>query len=383
YRHQPRRRGLALGVDVSHDLDAAMRERKAVERRAHLHRYRAAVERPRPQRVAGLPRRGEQVRVAAAGGADRDGVAVAGDVERDLAIAQADHALALAHHRLAGALAGDAALALAQDLVDRRRDRGHHLRSVALWHERAEALRVFLGDEGGREGALAPALVLHQRGEERDVVADALDGEGVERVGLRRDRLGAGWRVGHELGDHWIVVDRDLAPLLHAGVVAHGDALTPRFGGRPVAREPAGRGQEVAVGILGIDAGLDRPAGERHVALLERERLAGGDADHLLDQIDAGHELGHRMLDLQPRVHLEEIEARVLADDELDGAGGIVTDRLGQRDRLRTHGGAGRRVDQRRRGFLDDLLVAALDRAFALAEMNNVAVPVADHLDLD
>jgi hypothetical protein len=25
-------------------------------------------------------------------------------------------------------------------------------------------------------------------------------------------------------------------------------------------------------------------------------------------QIDPGHQLGHRMLDLQPRVHLEEIE---------------------------------------------------------------------------
>ena len=55
--------------------------------------------------------------------------------------------------------------------------------------------------------------------------------------------------------------------------------------------------------------------------LLERQLLAGGDADHLLDQIDAGDQLGHRMLDLQPRVHLQEIEALVLAGDELDRAG--------------------------------------------------------------
>jgi hypothetical protein len=44
---------------------------------------------------------------------------------------------------------------------------------------------------------------------------------------------------------------------------------------------------------------------------------------------------------------------------------------------------AGRLVEERRRGLLDDLLVAALDRAFALAEIDDVAVLVAQHLDLD
>ena len=78
-----------------------------------------------------------------------------------------------------------------------------------------------------------------------------------------------------------------------------------------------------------------------------RELLAGGDADHLLDQIDAGDELGHRMLDLQPRVHLEEVEAPVLAGDELDRAGGVVADRLGERDRLLAHRRARRLVEQR------------------------------------
>ena len=118
-------------------------------------------------------------------------------------------------------------------------------------------------------------------------------------------------------------------------------------------------------------------------ACLMRERLAGGDADHLLDQIDAGDEFGHRMLDLQPRVHLEEVEALVLPGDELHGAGGIVADGLGERDRLRPHPLAGRGVEQRARRLLDHLLVAALDRAFALAEIDDVAVLVAEHLDLD
>ena len=64
-------------------------------------------------------------------------------------------------------------------------------------------------------------------------------------------------------------------------------------------------------------------------------------------------ELGHRMLDLQPRVHFEEVEALVLAGDELDGAGAVVADRLGQRDRLLAHLLARRLVEQRRRRLLD------------------------------
>ena len=89
------------------------------------------------------------------------------------------------------------------------------------------------------------------------------------------------------------------------------------------------------------------------------------------------------MLDLQPRVHFEEEEALVLSGDELDGAGAVVADGLGQCDRLLAHLPARRLVEQRRRRFLDDLLVAALDRAFALAEIDDVAVLVAEHLDLD
>ena len=44
---------------------------------------------------------------------------------------------------------------------------------------------------------------------------------------------------------------------------------------------------------------------------------------------------------------------------------------------------AQRRVDRRRRRLLDDLLVAALDRALALEAVDDVAVRVAEDLDLD
>src|SRR5690606_28468013 len=56
---------------------------------------------------------------------------------------------------------------------------------------------------------------------------------------------------------------------------------------------------------------------------------------------------------------------------------------LCKRDGLLAHGLAGLLVEQRRWRLLDDFLVAALDRAFALAEMNDIAVLVPQHLNFD
>ena len=89
------------------------------------------------------------------------------------------------------------------------------------------------------------------------------------------------------------------------------------------------------------------------------------------------------MLDLQSRVHLEKVEAAVLAGDEFDRAGGIVVHRPGERDRLLAHLAPRRFVEQRRRRLLDHLLVATLDRALALAEIDDMAVLVAEHLNFD
>ena len=152
---------------------------------------------------------------------------------------------------------------------------------------------------------------------------------------------------------------------------------------RAVFHQPPDRGQEVAERIFGIDPRFHRPSGQRDVLLLQRQLLAGGDPDHLLDQVDAGDQFGHGMLDLQPRIHLQEVEALVLACDEFDRAGGVVIHGFRQRDRLFAHLAAGGLVQQRRRRFLDHLLIAALDRTFALAEIDDVAVLVAQHLDFD
>ena len=90
-----------------------------------------------------------------------------------------------------------------------------------------------------------------------------------------------------------------------------------------------GRRLEVACRVLGVDAALDRRARAVGDVSLIAQRLAGGDADLLLHEVDAGHHLGHRVLDLDAGVHLHEVERPVLVEQELDRAGADVVDRLG------------------------------------------------------
>ena len=104
------------------------------------------------------------------------------------------------------------------------------------------------------------------------------------------------------LGDHRIVERRDRAALSTP-------VSTRTPSGNCSASELAGRRQEAALGILGIKPRLDGVAVERHCVLRQRQLLAGGDAELPFDQIEAGDRFGHRMLDLQPRVHLHEPEA--------------------------------------------------------------------------
>ena len=87
-------------------------------------------------------------------------------------------------------------------------------------------------------------------------MADAVDQEAVERDDLPVHRLRAVLSIGDQLGDHRIIIDRNFAALGDTIVDTHAvDGL-----GRLVAHQPAGRGQEAPIGILGIDAAFDRPA---------------------------------------------------------------------------------------------------------------------------
>ena len=122
---------------------------------------------------------------------------------------------------------------------------------------------------------------------------------------------------------------------------------------------------------------------ELHVFLGNTQRLAARHAQLQFDEVETGNHFGDGMLDLQARVHLEEIERAALIEQELHGAGADIADCARGLDRCGAHSfaqvgrhdGAGR--------FLDHLLVASLHRTVALAEMDDCAVVVGEHLDFD
>ena len=115
----------------------------------------------------------------------------------------------------------------------------------------------------------------------------------------------------------------------------------------------------------------------------ELEGLTGGDAHLLAHDVDAGDQLRHRVLDLQPAVHLDEVKPAVGPEQELEGSRISVADRRARAldcalHRLSHVGG-----ERRRRRLLDQLLVPTLDRALPLAEGEDAARRIAEHLDLD
>ena len=171
---------------------------------------------------------------------------------------------------------------------------------VGLAGYRAERREIAV-DEAGSNLPCRNSLA-RQSGEEAGIAARPDDDGAIERRRQPVERLVARRRVRDQLGDHRIVERRDLGACLDAGIDADVGRQFQRH-------DPAGRGQKAALGILGIKPRLDGVAVDADLRLLERQFFAGGDAELPFDQIEAGDRFGHRMLDLQARVHLHEPEA--------------------------------------------------------------------------
>ncbi len=106
-----------------------------------------------------------------------------------------------------------------------------------------------------------------------------------------------------------------------------------------------------------------------------------------LDEIDARHLFGDGVLDLEPRVGLDERKGRLVVlrgridiDQKLERAEVVVTYFLRHPHRGRRQPIAKRRRESRARRYLHDLLIAALDAALALPEVADVARSVPDDL---
>ncbi len=179
--------------------------------------------------------------------------------------------------------------------------------------------------------------------------------------------------------------------MVHAGLdtrplVPHGRYSTTDIRrGRPAhLRRRTCLGEEAAEGVLGVDPRLDGVALAAHVVLRQRQRLAGGDDQLQLDQVQPCDGLGDRVLHLQPGVHLQEVElAGGGVEEVLDGPCADVPDLLGQRHRRGGQPGPRPGVDGGRGRLLEHLLVPSLGGAVALPQVQHGAVAVADHLDLE
>ena len=206
---------------------------------------------------------------------------------------------------------------------------------------------------------------------------DAVDHQLAQRSFHACDRRLAGRCEDDELREHRIVREPDDAAHHDAAVPAHS---WPARDMQIV--DATGRREESVGRILTRDATLDRPStGCGHLG--EVQRLTSRDAELPLHEIDAHHQLGDRVFDLNAGVHLKEVELPVLRQQELARTRVHIAGRARRCDRRITHPLAqlGRYRDARR--LLDHLLVPALDRAFAFAERDAVAVHVGEDLDLD
>ena len=138
------------------------------------------------------------------------------------------------------------------------------------------------------------ARVLEQRLVEAEERLDTFDLELAERAQHPPPRVFPVDVAHDELRDHRVVERRDLAAFLHARVDA--DA---RAGRLAVVRDSARRREEALRDVLRVDPALDRVTAQLDVLLAQRERLALRDPHLLAHEVEAGHLLGHGVLDLE------------------------------------------------------------------------------------
>ncbi len=109
----------------------------------------------------------------------------------------------------------------------------------------------------------------------------------------------------------------------------------------------------------------------------------GRQPELLADQVQAAHQLGDPVLDLEPRVDLEEPGRPVRLEQELGRRGIGEAGRRAEPHGLLMQRDTGLAAEARGRRLLDELLVASLDRAVALTDGHDGPGRVTEQLDLD
>ena len=156
--------------------------------------------------------------------------------------------------------------------------------------------------------------------------------------------------------------------------------IDPRKIAGPPAQHIASLRHKAPGNIFGNQSCLDRVSRELHLFLRHRKVLARRNVQLPADQVKTRHGFSDRMFDLQAGVHFHEIKLTVRCQQALDRTRPHIVDRTRGAHRHLTKRLAQERIDRRARRLLDQLLVPALQRAIAFAQMDDVTVRVSKDL---
>ena len=217
---------------------------------------------------------------------------------------------------------------------------------------------------------------------------DAVQAGAAQRVGQDRRGPPPGRRPGDDLGQHRVVEDRHLRTVHDAGVDAHAHAAE---GGE---LGPCGRHVEavhrarlrlpVLGGILGVEPHLDRmPLRRRRFGGRVRRRprraaAARRGRSPVVSSVTGCSTCSRVFISRKKKSPASSAMNSTVPAPVYPMAS--AASRAASKSLARM---PVRAFDERRRGLLDDLLVAALDRALAFADRPHRAVRVGHHLDLD
>ena len=242
-----------------------------------------------------------------------------------------------------------------------------------------------LVEEPRRHGAGQEVRVLDEVQQERHVRLHAADAELLQRPVHPPGRVDEPDAVGRHLHEQRVVKRRDDRPAERAAVEPDAEAAGRAVRGEPavIRGEVVGRVFRRHTGLYRVPVGADRGlVAEADFRVAERRALR--DENLRLDEVVPGDDLRDRVFDLNPRVDLDEIKRAGLdIDEELDGAGVVDPGGATHFEGRFQNAVADLRVEVRRRGEFDDLLVPPLNGTVAVEQVDEAAVPVAEQLHLD
>src|SRR3989337_2813873 len=152
-----------------------------------------------------------------------------------------------------------------------------------------------------------------ERYEEGNGGLDAIDHELSKRPLEPHQTLVAGAGMHDELANQTVIIGGNGVARVGAGIDPDAEAS------RRVKMRDGPRRRPEGVRVLRVDAAFDGMAVEADVLLAERKRRTRRNPDLLDDEVEPGDHLRDGVLDLEPGIHLDEVELAPLVE-ELHGA---------------------------------------------------------------